>query len=133
MNIKNVTATNGEVFRLSIDDDGTEITVRRGINALGTISLNYIESEWPAPDHYHITHLSLEKCSGIGLGRECLLFHKECFDAPISAGDEHGHKSSDGSHLTGTGPGFIYKMRQEGLVVPSNSDRWDRYDDDSDE
>lgn len=116
-----------------IDDDGTEITVSRGGDVLGTILLNYIECDWPDPDHYHITNLSLERCSGMGLGRECLIFHKECFDAPITAGDDHGRESLDGSHLTGTGPGFIRKMRQEGLVVPSVSEGWDRYDDDFDD
>jgi len=133
MNTKDVTAKTGEVFTICIDDDGTEITVRRGGDARGTISLNYIEGDWPDPDHYHITHLSLEKCSGIGLGRKCLIFHKECFDAPITAGNDNGIQSNDGSHLTGSGPGFIRKMRQEGLVVPSISERWDRYDDDFDD
>ncbi len=129
MNIKNVTAKNGANYTLSIDDDGTEIIVSRGADALGTISLNYIQFDWPDPDHYHITHLPLEKCSGIGLGRECLIFHKECFGAPITAGYDYGQESLDGSHLTGTGPGFIYTMRQEGVVVPSASDRFDRDDD----
>lgn len=128
MNIKNVNAKNGVDYTLSINDEGTEITVSRGADALGTISLDYIQLDWPDPDHYHITHLSLDRCSGIGLGRECLIFHKECFDMPITAGDDHGQQSGDGSHLTGMGPGFIKTMRQEGLVVPSASDRRDRED-----
>jgi hypothetical protein len=133
MNIKNVTAKNGEDYTISIDDDGIEIIVSQGVDALGTIGLDYIQNDWPDRDHYYITRLALEKCAGIGLGRACLIFHKECFDAPITASDEHGQRSQDGSHLTGMGPGFIYKMRQEGLVAPSFSDRYDRDNEDHDE
>ena len=42
----------------------------------------------------------------------------------LTAGSSHGEKPDDGSHLTGDGPGFIKKMREEGIVC-----REDNYDD----
>jgi len=124
-------ARDGKTYQLSIDDDGTEISGILEGTLLGTISLDYHQSDFGNdPDYYYITHLALENCpSGVGIGRACLQHHVDCFGAPITAGTDNGMKADDGSHLTGSGPGFIQKMRDEGLVV-SNVSHWDRFDED---
>jgi len=81
------------------------------------------------PGHCHITHLALEDCQGQGIGRRCLQFHREVFDLPITAGNAYDGKMDDGSHLTGGGPGFISKMRKEGLVVDDADEGFDNDDD----
>jgi len=125
----NFRAKNGETYEILIDVDGTEISVVQRGKVLGTIDLSYQESDYGNdPDRYHITHLALEECpSQVGIGRACLQHHIDCFGAPITAGNDNGMKAGDGSHLTGSGPGFIHKMRKEGLVV-SDVPHWDRYD-----
>jgi hypothetical protein len=111
-------AANGLSYTISIDELGEEIRVANGEMACGSISLRLIEGEYPCQsDIYHITHLALEGCAGIGIGRRCLQLHKEIFDSPLTAGTNNGSTSHDGSHLTGNGPGFIAKMRNEGIVV----------------
>ena len=124
-------ANDGKAYEILINDEGTEIAVALNNKILGTIELDYRERDFDdAPDYYHVTLLSLDGCpSGVGIGRACLQYHKECFDAPITAGSDNGRKASDGSHLTGAGPGFIQKMREEGLVVSDKWSRWDKYDD----
>lgn len=128
MNTKKITAKNGEKFSINIDDFGEEITVTYHGNEVGTIGLSLFPGEFNHPDHYHITHLALDRCSSLGIGRQCLIFHRECFDACITAGSNDGSRSDDGSHLTGSGPGFIQKMREEGLVAKESGSRWDQYD-----
>ena len=124
-------ARNGLSYTISVDDFGEEICVSLGGETCGSISLRYIEGDYPhLPDIYHITHLALDSCAKVGIGRRCLQLHKEIFDSPLSAGTNNGTTSEDGSHLTGDGPGFIAKMRREGIVVSDDSydDRFDRYD-----
>lgn len=130
-NVTNFEAKNGKKYEILIDDDGVEISVARDGVVLGKIELDYRESDFGNdPDRYHITHLALEGCpSRVGIGRACLQYHVDCFGAPITAGSDSGLKASDGSHLTGSGPGFISQMRKERLVV-SDGSHWDRYDED---
>lgn len=129
-NASNFKAKDGKTYDILIDDEGTEISVSREGAVLGTIDLDYRESDFGNdPDHYHIKHLALEGCpSGVGIGRACIQHHIDCFGAPITAGSNNGIKANDGSHLTGSGPGFIHQMRNEGLIV-SDVSHWDRYDD----
>lgn len=55
-----------------------------------------------------------------GIGRECLRLVAEASGLPIVAADNDGHQQDDGSHLTGDAPGFVERMRAEGLIAPSN-------------
>jgi len=117
MNSEIFKAKNGREYRIEIDD-GDEISVWLDDVKKGMISLRWIEGpEDAGSDYYHITHLALDACKGQGVGRRCLQFHQEVFDAAITAGNAHDGQMGDGSHLTGDGPGFIAKMRAEGLVV----------------
>lgn len=54
-----------------------------------------------------------------GLGRKILEHVIDCTGYPIHAGEDDGITREDGSHLTGDGPSFINRMREEGLVIPS--------------
>lgn len=128
-------ASDGKTYQIQIDDPGDEINVLFQGAKKGSISLRLIEGDQPCqPDAYHITHLALDSCSHLGIGRRCLQFHRELFDAPITAGSNDGTKCDDGSHLTGDGPGFITRMKAEGIVCDdddrseSDSDRFDDFD-----
>lgn len=107
--------SDGKQYLISLDDGGELITVTHGGIQVGTISLRAIQyDDWHT--QFYVTHLELDACKGRGIGRRCLQLHKECFDAPITAGNGYGVRMDDGSHLVGDGPGFIAKMRSEGLV-----------------
>ena len=135
MNEVDFLASDGKTYQIQIDEPGDEINVLFQGAKRGSISLRLIEGDQPCqPDTYHITHLALDSCSHRGIGRRCLQFHRELFDAPITAGSNDGTKSDDGSHLTGDGPGFIARMKAEGIVCDDDdrseydSDRFDDCD-----
>ena len=112
-------AKDQNTYQIKLDDDGTDISVFYENRKLGFISLNFIEDDLEENSHYHIINLALDACRLLGLGRECLIFHKSIFEYPLTAGGKFaGVKCSDGSHLTGDGVGFIYKMRLERVVEP---------------
>lgn len=131
----NFPASDGNIYKIQIDDLGEQINVFFQGAKKGSISLRLIEGNPPCqPVAYHITHLALDSCSPLGIGRRCLQFHRELFDESITASNNDGIKCDDGSHLTGDGPGFIAQMRAEGIVCDSvdrveyDSDRFDDYD-----
>jgi len=132
---KDFIAKDGKTYQIKIEDDGVQISVHLESEQLGSIDLSIKEEgeeeKGGCYEYYHITNLSLDKCKFKGIGRECLIFHKESFDAPITAGKSDGSKSEDGSYLTGDGVGFINKMREEGIVEPSNDYDSRAYIDDS--
>jgi hypothetical protein len=106
----------GQQYDIDVTD-GSEILVTKNGEKCGSIVLSYREGDGQMiPDTYHITNLGLEDCKGQGVGRRCLELHKENFGEPLTAGSSHSGKQDDGSHLTGDGPGFIEKMREEGIV-----------------
>lgn len=122
-------ARNGQTYTIVIDESGEEISVALAGARVGEISLRYVEDDdFPQSDHYHITHLALDRCRRQGLGRRCLQLHREVFNSPISAGTNNGSINDDGSHLTGDGPAFIETMRQEGLIVSPSVDEYDYRD-----
>lgn len=117
MNEVDFLASDGNTYQIQIDDPRDEINVLFQGAKKGSISLRLIEGDLPCqPDVYHITHLALDSCSHRGIGRRCLQFHRELFDAPITAGSSDGTKCDDSSHLTGDGPGFIARMKAEGIL-----------------
>lgn len=113
-------AKDGNCYLLEIERDGCEIFVSRGIKRLGEIRLDYREGDvcHGQPDTFHITHLALDKCKRLGVGRACLEFHHEQYGCLLTAGYADGVPADDGSHLTGDGPGFIAAMRELGIVLP---------------
>jgi hypothetical protein len=116
MNVTEFEGKDGKTYTIAIDDDGELITVACGTEKLGSISLHRYEVDDNASfDFFRVTHLELETPSGTGVGRRCLQFHKELFGCRIEAGVE-GLRMDDGSHLTERGPGFMARMREEGIV-----------------
>ena len=107
------TSKSGQQYDIDVTD-GSEILVTKDGKKCGSILLSYRDCD--GDDYYHITNLGLEGCKGQGVGRQCLKLHKEMFGLPLTAGSDHNGKQDDGSHLTGDGPGFIKKMREEGIV-----------------
>lgn len=135
MNTKEFKIKTGEVVTISIDDDGENIIVHNqsGIK-IGKIELakheqddDYTSYEW-----YKITWMFLDaagnKYTHQGIGRECLKWHKEIYMLPITAAEDNGQTYDDGSHLTGDAPGFIRKMREEGIVVKTSDSNYDEDD-----
>lgn len=124
-------AKDDALYVITIDDDGCEIVVSQGIKRLGEIRLDYREDEGVRGEFcfFHITHLELGRCKGLGIGRACLEFHKRQFDMPLTAGYADRGQAEDGSHLTGDGVGFIARMREEGIVEPeADQDRFAEFD-----
>lgn len=52
-----------------------------------------------------------------GIGRHMLQLMNEFNGGPVFAESVGGEKQDDGSHLTGDAPGFVTKMREEGLIA----------------
>lgn len=91
------------------DDRGGEI---------GRIELSEISDEMYTS--YYIKWMYLDLKDSLykrkGIGRECLVFFKDLTRAPITASCDDGIPKDDGSHLTGDAPGFVSKMREEGII-----------------
>ena len=117
-------ATDGLLYCITIADDGQEITIERDGKKVGSISLDFHGGEaWDnSPDRYHITDLSLEQCKGKGIGQRCLELHIEEFGMKLTAGVADRGEAPDGSHLIRDGIGFIRRMREKGIVCPSEFD-----------
>jgi hypothetical protein len=124
MNAEEFNGKSGTLYVIETDVSGEEITVARDGTPVGSISLRFIEGDGKGmPDTYHITDMALNHCKGDGVGRRCLQFHGEMFDAPITAGTDDGSRPEDGSYLIDDGPGFIAKMRAEGIVCQIRHER----------
>ncbi|HCF9660100.1 TPA: hypothetical protein NI776_001827 [Pseudomonas aeruginosa] len=125
------TAKDGLCYSITIDDEGQEITIERDGKKVGSISLDFHSGElWDnSPDRYHITDLSLEQCKGKGIGQRCLELHIEEFGMKLTAGVAGRGEAPDGSQLIRDGIGFIKRMREKGIVCPSEFDfdrpEWD--------
>ena len=62
-----------------------------------------------------------DKWKDQGIGREILKRVKEFSGLPIVVGEDYGNPQDDGSHQTGDAPGFIAKMRKEGIVEDTSN------------
>ncbi|MCU6279722.1 MULTISPECIES: hypothetical protein [Enterobacter] len=116
---KQFLANDGQTYDIRIDYEEIEVYLN-GVKQ-GSIELKLVELEFPPYAYYYITGLSLERCRGLGIGRECLKSHIEAFGAPICAADPNDPQMEDGSHLIDDGVGFIEKMREEKIVCPLDS------------
>lgn len=129
--VKRYTTPDGRNVDIQIDDNGEKISVLddRG-QEIGSFDLSLIEDEYS--EHYKITWMYLDKQGRgylrQGIGRAALQFHKEIFNTHIVSSNNDGIVKGDGSHLTGDAPGFISKMRQEGLVFCPSYDAENNYD-----
>ena len=125
-------AKNGLQYKIAIDDFGNEIEVYLDDKIVGSISLNCISDDemYSECNIFKITHLALDNCKGVGIGRRSLELHIELFDSILTAGNAYDGRQSDGSHLTGDGPGFISKMRDLKIVCAESSEFTEDEEDD---
>lgn len=112
----------GVVIVIKIVDCFDEVTIKVTTDTeedIGQIELIMREDE----GDYYITWMYLDKSGNKftqrGIGRQALLFFKDHYDVLISAAENDGMERDDGSHLTGDGPGFVEKLRLEGIIEPS--------------
>jgi len=52
-----------------------------------------------------------------GIGRACVELFNDYFDVIVTAEENDGIPKDDGSHLTHDAPGFVQKLREEGLIL----------------
>ena len=106
---------NGETITIAIDEDEYSVIAytEKG-EKIGNIDFKDEDT------HFYIKWMYLDQLSPEytknGIGRECLLLIKEVYGCILRAADDNGLTLDDGSHLTGNAPGFISKMRTEGIV-----------------
>lgn len=85
---KQFLANDGNTYDIHIDYEEIEVYLNRVKQ--GSIELRLIELDYEPYAYYYITNLDLQKCRGMGIGRECLKSHIEAFGAPICAADPCG-------------------------------------------
>ncbi|ROV58337.1 hypothetical protein EGH82_18895 [Vibrio ponticus] len=71
--------------------------------------------------YFHlITHMFLDRQGSKylrqGIGEKCIEYFKDYCGTEIIAGNDNGHRSDDGSHLTGYASSFVTQMRKKGLI-----------------
>lgn len=110
----------GREVIITVDDWECEVTVMtRDGKKIGSVQLERIKDDhteyakltWIYMDLFDDTY------KGNGLGRECLNFFKEVTGLDIAAEYHDGIRKDDGSHLTQDAPGFVAKMREEGIIT----------------
>ena len=120
-----------ETFRLdrnrSVDitvdefDNAVAVTDAESGKLVGEIEFRLIEGPGKGlGDVLKLTSAYLDKSGpeykGRGIGRRCLQLMREASGLEITASEFDGQRQDDGSHLTGDAPGFVAKMREEGLI-----------------
>ncbi|WP_063703605.1 hypothetical protein [Pseudoalteromonas gelatinilytica] len=114
--MKSYDISDTESVTIVIDEDVPSIIVfTEDEQRIGNIDLSEVD------EGFYIVWMYLDQLSNKykkkGIGRACLEFFSESYQMPIYAAKNDGHPREDGSHLTGDAPGFISRMRSEGLVV----------------
>lgn len=120
-NVREFRLDDGGAIAIVLADDGSRIDVRTDDGQeIGHADLCEHDGV------YRLTWMFLDRAGPQfkhrGLGREALRFHKDYFGCPIIAADNDGIRRADGSHLTGDAPGFVAKMRAEGIIEPGSFD-----------
>lgn len=66
-------AKDGQSYEITLDDCGEEISVSLNGKRLGQITLSLKDDgdERSGHEWFHITHLELDNCGGIGIGTRC--------------------------------------------------------------
>ncbi|WP_189410902.1 hypothetical protein [Neogemmobacter tilapiae] len=114
------TCKNGEVVQIAIDEDDSYEAKVFGPNGekIGGMVFHLYEDY---DTYLKLTWMYLDvnnpRWKRQGIGREILLRVKAASDLPITASSNDGQRRDDGSHLTGDGPAFVAKMRQDGIIA----------------
>ncbi|MCY4002368.1 MAG: hypothetical protein OXF33_01455 [Rhodospirillales bacterium] len=112
----------GRSVIISVDqlDYGITVTADPAGKSIGFMTFRSIEMPSTGPDHLHLTQAFLDTSDRSylrkGIGRRCLELVREISGLSITASEHDGLPREDGSHLTGDAPGFVDKMRAEGLI-----------------
>ena len=112
----------GRSVIIDIDDLDYDVTVAAHPSGekIGYMKFRLIEMPLDNHSYLHLTHAFLDEAGRgyvhKGIGRRCLELVRELSGLSISASDHDGQRRDDGSHLTGDAPGFVFKMREEGLI-----------------
>ena len=116
------TTADRRVVSIHIDDeDDYKVTVKTADGRLiGNIEfteidmpdneMNILKMRWAYLDQLGGSYLRQ------GIGRRCLELVKAFSSLGIIAAANDGQQQEDGSHLTGDAPGFVAKMRREGVI-----------------
>ena len=101
-------------------DYGVTVTAHPAGENIGYMKVRLIEMPSGSLGQLHLTHAFLDEAGRDylrkGIGRRCLNLIREASGLPITASEDDGQRREDGSHLTGDAPGFVAKMREEGLI-----------------
>lgn len=109
----------GEKIKLILDEDELSIKVfNSNLQEIGEIVFREIETDYfPI---YKLKWAYLDKLGNQyknqGLGRACVEFFNDFYNTIIIAQENDGQQQDDGSHLTGDAPGFVQKLKIEGLI-----------------
>jgi len=112
---------NSDRISITINDSFEEIVVKTILGEnIGKIKfIVFLDYE----TYSKLAWMFLDGCKGIylhrGIGRTALQFYKDYSGYKIYAEDNDGIEKDDGSHLTGDGAYFVYKMRCEGIIEKS--------------
>jgi len=121
--IREYKLNDGRTITIDISDDRSIVVKDHQNNSIGEIILS-LKEDVPSrlAHYYYITSMFMNLrddsylCNGIG--RAALIFFKDFYSLPIKASKNDGLRKDDGSHLTGNAPGFVEKMRNEGIIEP---------------
>lgn len=110
----------GEHIDLKLDEEDFMVTVTNSNNEeIGSAEFKEIDDGYGS--YYKLTWMYLDKLEGryknLGLGRACIEQFNDFFDTVVHASENDGQTQNDGSHLTQDAPGFIDKLRVEGLIL----------------
>jgi len=116
-------AKDGKIYYIDLDF-GQNVSVQNSSGGVvGTVTFLEVNADDDElPTYFYLQDLNLQKCKGLGIGREIFRLHKEHIGDPIVAASEFGPSMEDGSHLIDDGIPFVRKMRSEGLICPETSD-----------
>ncbi|HEY0313834.1 MAG TPA: hypothetical protein VGC56_15250 [Allosphingosinicella sp.] len=113
---------------IEVDEFDWTVRVRTvtGGDEIGRMSFEEHECADGRSSALYLTWCFLDRIpgwTGVGIGRECLRLAGEVSASPITAAADDGMKREDGSHLTGDAPGFVQRMREEGLIIGRSRER----------
>ena len=107
-----------------------EVSMTSTVRTAGGAKIGSIEFDLRDDDQVlYLMWAHLEDLPGYtrqGIGRECIRRMSDIFGLPVRAADNDGMRRDDGSHLTGDAPPFVDALKKEGLILPSDADRYGR-------
>lgn len=107
--------SNGQIITLKLSDDLSQITFWLDGRRLGNDEDFCFKDLGDYSDGYLLARMYIP-IKGMGLGRAALEFFTEITKMKVYVRPNDGISRDDGSYLTEDAPGFVHKMRKEGLI-----------------